>query len=117
MKKKILITSLLAGMLFTNTACEDNKEEFLSDFSTILYFKQSGETPLTLYKTGETTNYKLTVNKAGSELNSTTEVAISVLDKAALDIYNLENRTEYELLPNDCYQIDQTAMSFAATDL
>lgn len=117
MKKKILITSLLAGMLFTNTACEDNKEEFLSDFSTILYFKQSGETPLTLYKTGETTNYKLTVNKAGSELNSTTEVAISVLDKAALDIYNLENRTEYELLPNDCYQIDQTAMLFAATDL
>lgn len=116
MKKKIVITSLLAGMLFTHTACEDNKEEFLSDFSTILYFKQSGETPLTLYKTGEKTTYTLTVNKAGSELNSTAEVSVGVLDKAALDIYNLENSTDYELLPGDCYRIDGTNLSFAATD-
>lgn len=117
MKKKILIISLLAGMLFTHSACEDNKEEFLSDFSTILYFKQSGEVPLTLYKTGEKTSYKLTVDKAGSNLNSTAEVTISVLDKASLDIYNLENRTNYELLPEGCYTLDQTTLSFASSDL
>lgn len=116
MKEKILVALLMMGIVFTHSACDDNKNEFLSDFSTILYFKQSGEVPLTLYKTGEKASYRLTVNKAGSELNSTAEAAVTVLDKAALEIYNLENRTEYELLPSSCYQIDLTALSFDATE-
>ena len=56
MKKYICYYLLLAvSLLFTQSACEDGKDEFLSDFSTILYFRDSGAISMTLYKTGEKT--------------------------------------------------------------
>ena len=53
MKKNILLAALAAGLLVIPTACEDNRDEFLSDFSTIFYFRNSGELSVTIYKTGE----------------------------------------------------------------
>ena len=68
--KKILMISLLFSLTVGFVACDDNKDEYLSDYSTIVYFRNSGEIPLTLYKTGEDTEYQLTVNKSGSDLAS-----------------------------------------------
>lgn len=61
-EKNILFAILATSCLLTHTACEDGKDEYLSDFSTILYFRNSGELPLTVYKTGEiqTTSLLLT---------------------------------------------------------
>ena len=93
--KKILMISLLFSLTVGFVACDDNKDEYLSDYSTIVYFRNSGEIPLTLYKTGEDTEYQLTVNKSGSDLASVTDVEVAVLDDAALDAYNAQNGTSY----------------------
>lgn len=116
MKKNILVV-LLGTFLLTQTACEDNKSEFLSDFGTILSFRNSGEIPLTLYKTGENTEYTITVNKSGSELGTTTQVSVSVMDEAALNIYNAEHGTTYKALPATCYAYQNAQLQFAGSDL
>ncbi len=56
------------------------KGEFLSDYSTILYFRNNGEILVSLYKTGEDGDYQLVINKSGSDLGSITEVEIEVSD-------------------------------------
>lgn len=45
--KKILMISLLFSLTVGFVACDDNKDEYLSDYSTIVYFRNSGEIPLT----------------------------------------------------------------------
>ena len=74
MRKNILLVSFVSAFLLTQTACEDGKDEFLDDFSTILYFRNSGEIPVSVYNTGEDANYQVVINKGGSELNAVTEV-------------------------------------------
>ena len=63
MRKNILLVSFVSAFLLTQTACEDGKDEFLDDFSTILYFRNSGEIPVSVYNTGEDANYQ--VDKQG----------------------------------------------------
>ena len=52
MRKNILLVSFVSAFLLTQTACEDGKDEFLDDFSTILYFRNSGEIPVSVYNRG-----------------------------------------------------------------
>ena len=115
--KKILMISLLFSLTAGFMACEDQKDEFLSDYSTILYFRNSGEMPLTLYKTGEDTAYQLTVNKSGSDRSSTTEVEVAVLDDAALEAYNVQNGTSFVKLPENCYQLADNQLVFDSDNL
>lgn len=117
MKKKILFISLAAALLLTHSACEDGKDEYLSDFSTILYFRNSGEIPLSVYRTGDDTNYKVIINKSGSSLNAVTEVNVNVMDDAALAIYNAEQQTSYKALPANCYELEATKFSFSGKEL
>ena len=63
MRGNNIYMSMLLGLLVLITSCDDNKDEFLSDFDTIFYFLNSGEQNLTLYKTGENTDYAVTINK------------------------------------------------------
>ena len=100
--KKILMISLLFSLTVGFVACDDNKDEFLSDYSTILYFRNSGEVPLTLYKTGEDTEYQLTVNKSGSDRSSVTDVEVAVLDDSVLDAYTMHKTG---LLTSSCRRI------------
>lgn len=117
-KNTLLLGSLMSLMLLTQTACEDNKDEYISDYSTVLYFKNSGDVPVTLYRTGEDDNYKLVIDKAGSDLKAQTEVTATVLDNTALAIYNSENGTDYHLLPANCYEVaENTTVSFGSSDL
>jgi hypothetical protein len=46
MRKNILLVSFVSAFLLTQTACEDGKDEFLDDFSTIVYITQ-GKMPTT----------------------------------------------------------------------
>lgn len=115
--KKILMALCLFGFLLAHTGCEDNKDEFLGDYDTILYFKNSGAQALTLYKTGVDTEYRLIVDKAGSNAAASTDVNINVMDASALDIYNAENGTSYRALPAACYELGATNLAFASGDL
>ncbi|OJX88387.1 MAG: carbohydrate-binding protein [Paludibacter sp. 47-17] len=115
-KKNIWIGITLCGLLLTGTACNDNKEEFLNDFSTILSIKQNGEVPLTLYKTGQDTQHHLVINKGGSNYGASTSVEVEVLNEDALKLYNSENSTNYVALPASCYTLERTQFSFSSNE-
>lgn len=108
MKTKGLIISVFIGLLFLFNSCESNKDEFLSDFSTILYFVDSGEVPLTLYKTGEDGDYQLSIYKAGSKSKASASATVKVMGADELAAYNLEKGTKYTLLPQEYYQISSS---------
>lgn len=117
MRKHIFYFMLAAVALFTQSACEDGKDEFLSDYSTILYFRDSGRIDMTLYKTGEKATAQLSVAKAGSELGAVTGVDVNVWSEAALEAYNAENGTNYRMLPSGCYEVSASHLDFASSDL
>lgn len=118
MKKKIIFVSLITALMMTHTACEDEKGDYLSDFSTILGFRNSGEIPLDIYSTGDDADYQVVVSKGGSELHATTEVSVGIMDDAALAIYNAEQWTSYKALPATCYELKgETALAFGESDL
>ena len=108
MKTKGLIISVFIGLLFLFNSCESNKDEFLSDFSTILYFVDSGEVPLTLYKTGEDGDYQVSIYKAGSKSKASASAKVKVMGADELAAYNFENGTKYTLLPQEYYQINSS---------
>lgn len=117
MKKNILLTALAAGLLMIPTACEDNKDEFLSDFSTIFYFRNSGEIALTPYITGDDTYYMLIVNKSGSDLGATASVDVSIMSDASLQAYNTRYGYNYQAYPASCYNFERTTLQFGPADL
>ena len=89
----------------------------MSDFSTIVYFRNSGELPLTIYKTGENTDYQLIVNKSGSELEASTSLNIGIMSDASLTAYNASEGVNYKALPASCYSFDSSPLQFGAADL
>lgn len=117
MKKNILFAILATSCLLTHTACEDGKDEYLSDFSTILYFRNSGELPLTVYKTGENTDYQLIVNKSGSTLGATASIDVGIMSDASLAAYNAAEGVNYKALPSTCYTFNNASLQFGAADL
>lgn len=117
MKKNILLTALAVGLLIVPTACEDNRDEFLSDFSTILYFRNSGEIALTTYITDENANYTLIVNKSGSDLGAVSSVDVNIMSKASLQAYNTEYGYDYQAFPASCYKFERTTLEFGSADL
>lgn len=116
MKKSILYIALLL-FTFLQTSCEDNKEQYLEDYSTILYFRNSGEIEHTIYKTEEMSQYVVSVVKAGSDQNAVTSVDIKIMDEAMLADYNAGHGTRYKALPTDCYSIVTGNLSFSSLDL
>lgn len=121
MKNKLFIITLLIGtLLFCMTSCDDNKSEFLDDYSTILYFVQSGEQELPIYRTGENTTLSISVNKAGSNLSTSSSAQVVALTQEELDAYNAANfiAAELILLPSECYQIlTSTSVQFGSKEL
>ncbi|MDR2563778.1 MAG: DUF1735 domain-containing protein [Prevotellaceae bacterium] len=116
--KKYLLTALFAACcLAATTSCDDNKAEFLDEYNTILYLRNSGEIPLTLYKTGEIFDYRVIVNKAGYNLKSTASVDVGVMDQATLDAYNAANYTSYRCMPDDCFGFVGGKAMFGKSDM
>ena len=103
MKNKLLTIALTAACFLTYIACDDNKDEFLDEFSTILSFRNCDEIEVEVYNTGENGEYQLIVNKSGAQLGTVTRASIDVMDKALLEIYNEQNGKDYQLYPEDCY--------------
>lgn len=117
MKNKILTATLAATCWLAYSACEDGKDEYLNDFSTILSFRNCDEIPLTVYRTGENSNYQLIVNKSGVSSNNTAFASIEIMDEATLSIYNAENGKSYKKYPEDCYSFNGNKLiEFGATE-
>ncbi|MDR1004540.1 MAG: DUF1735 domain-containing protein [Prevotellaceae bacterium] len=117
MKKYMIVLSLIAAGLIVPTACEDNRDEYLSDFDTILYLRDSGEQLYTVYKTGEDTTYIVSVDKAGWKDKATAQVKIRVMDDAALTAFNVLDGSSYKAFPAELYSFTGGQLDFAGKDL
>lgn len=115
--KKFCLQITLLGALLAYTACEDGKNEYLSDFSSIIYFRNSGEIPLTIYDTGEKTDYNLIVNKAGSNLGAVASCGVKVMNESDLMRYNEVEGLNYKALPRVCYDFEDCEMHFTSDEL
>lgn len=117
MKNSIIITLFCFIMSLTYIGCEDGKDEYLSDFSTILYFRNSGEIGVTIYKIGSNADYELIINKAGSDLGATASVEVGIMSEASLTAYNSSEGVDYKLLPSTCYTLSDQKIEFGSSDL
>ena len=105
--------ALLAGL----TGCEDTRSDYMEEFKTLVCFRNSGEQTLSLYLTGENTLYDIPICKSGRNLDATATAQIVAMDQAQLDIYNLENLTDYVQLPASCYKfLTPTEFTFTSRD-
>lgn len=116
MKKRIIFASLIGLFLF-GTSCEDNRDEYLSDYDTRMYFRNSDLQTQDCYITGDPTNYTVSIVKAGSDLSALSDASVSLMDETQLQIYNDENVTNYSLLPSNCYSLSgDLKMNFTSND-
>jgi len=118
MKKNILLSVAAGIVLLAQTSCEDYNKEYLDEAVTTLYFKNSGEIPLTLYRAGLDDTYKVVVDKTGYDLTTETDAKIVLLDQVDLDVYNEEQGKNYKLLPSDCFALPASLdCNFGSSDL
>lgn len=101
---------------FQWSCTDDGKDEFLDEFDTILYFRNSGELPLTFYETGDNAVYELTVNKAGSNYGATAFVDLRTMTDEEVEAYNAKWGTEYKALPQSCFGYDVNHLDFSTAD-
>lgn len=96
---------LLGGIVIAGLCgCEDNKGEYLDDYSLRVYFRNGGTQDITLYSVGENTDYEIPVCKGGSDLHAPVGTRLAVMEQAQLDIYNMSEKTNYRQLPANCYE-------------
>jgi hypothetical protein len=103
MKKIFLITT---GILLLTVfgSCEDNRRQNLVPDK--VYLVKTGLNIEESFDIGEKYITHIWANKSG--LNNTSGALTFSVDPAALEKYNVENNTNLELLPANCYSIAQT---------
>ena len=109
MKKNLLHILLLSTAVFgTLLSCESYRESGLEEYQTMAYFRNGGEQPLALYRTGEDGIYSIPVVKAGRNLSGTISVEVIPLDQDRITLYNAANYTDYTAIPRYLYSfLDQ----------
>lgn len=117
MKKKYL-ASLLFGLLFVNTACEevDKNEIYQEDFHKILYLKNTGVMDVTLYKTGEHTDYPVSIVKAGAFPELTADVYLESMTEAELAEYCASRGLDLKKVPESCFSLQERDVHFGSED-
>lgn len=110
------INKIIAGVLLLGSliACEDKREDYMDPYATTLYITNSGESDITLYRTGESTLYRLGIYKAGAFNDTKASAEVNVMDAANLQLYNAENGTSYKMLPQNCYSVSGSKVNFGS---
>lgn len=115
--RKSIVYIALCTLAFVQVSCEDNREQYLDDYSTILYFRDSGEIEYPINKPEETADYTISVVKAGSDKGAVTAVDMKLMDEGLLAEYNESNGTHYKVLPSACYTMETGKLAFNAADM
>ena len=112
---KILISTALLGSLFL-FGCDGYKDHVPAEFSRILALKQTGEQPITLYTTGETGDYTVTILKGGTDPSADASAEFRVMTSAEMDEYNARTGKLYQAIPLDMFSIDNPTISFSGDE-
>lgn len=104
--KRILYITALAGWMLCNTSCENYDETKIpEEYHKVLILQSAGEQAITLYRTGEDSNYQMCIIKAGSEDGLSAEAQV-VVDEEWMNQYNEDNAEHYVILPSEYYSFD-----------
>lgn len=114
--KKLIYSIALTVLALLNTSCESYEEtEIPEEYHKVLILQSAGEQPLTLYRTGEDSEYSLCIIKAGSVDGLTANVNLEITEEW-LNKYNEDNGKTFTLLPYDLYELKNTNVFFAEND-
>ena len=98
--KHISIALCLCGMILMNTSCDNYDDTYPQEYEKILSLQTTGEQAVDLYKTGEATNYSITVIKSGSQPTLTASAHIGAMEQSILrSISPREVWTMWQCLP------------------
>lgn len=112
MKKSFLI-SLLCGLVFIYTACDEYDDTYPAEYHKIMSLKQIGEESMNLYNTGQDATFDITVMKSGYDPSLTAQAELTVLSDEALKEYN----EDYTILPSTTYTIEGREIDFQPGEL
>lgn len=117
MEKKYLV-SLLFGLLLVMSACEDvdKSEIYQEEFHKILYLKTPGIIDMTLYKTGDDTEYDFSIVQAGAFPDLTADVQVGAMSEEELRAYCEPRGLNMTRLPEGCYDFSETNIHFNSED-
>ncbi|MDR0332760.1 MAG: DUF1735 domain-containing protein [Dysgonamonadaceae bacterium] len=111
MQKNILSILFVVAMLFV-ISCEDTRLDNIS--LPKLYIPQSGEVEQVIFRTGEPFVLRLGVTKTGhDEVQVPATAIVNIKSEAELNVYNLNNNTNYRRLPDDCFHVSVTSLNFS----
>ncbi len=111
--KNSLLISLLCGLVFIYTACDEYDDTYPAEYHKIISLKQTGEESMNLYNTGQDASFDITVMKSGYDPSLTAQAKLTVLSDEALKEYN-EN---YTILPSTTYTIEGSEINFQPDEL
>lgn len=96
-------------MAFGATSCEDPGDpQFENDeFTSVLYLKDYGQVPVDFYNVNEDIIYSTGIGKGGTDPSIERSGLLNVFTQEEMDMYNLENGTDFIILPADCYEFTQ----------
>ena len=112
--KKIAFFSL--AVMLTLSACESYDDIIPAEYNKILSIKDGGEQNLTLYNSGEQTEYNITTIKAGADPSQVAQATLSVMNVQQFEAYLAEVGRTFQILPADCYGLADNEMNFTSSD-
>lgn len=116
MKNRILYLALMVIALGLSS-CESFEDVTPpAEYNKILSMKVYGEQNITLYQTGEDTEYPITVIKSGADPQATANASVEVMNENEFNQYLEDTGMDYKMLPSDCYQLSDGSMEFGSED-
>ena len=116
MKKLTYHFAALAGLILLNTSCENYDETKIPEkYHKVLVLQSAGEQDLTLYRTGEDSDYPMCIIKAGSE-DGLSAKATLVIDQEWLEQYNEDNSKHFVILPSEYYSMETQSIQIAGQE-
>ena len=114
--KHISIALCLCGMILMNTSCDNYDDTYPQEYEKILSLQTTGEQAVDLYKTGEATNYSITVIKSGSQPTLTASAHIGAMDAVNFEKYISERGLDYVAMPANCYSFNMEELDYSSAE-
>lgn len=114
MKTKLSFYLISFMFFFLNTSCveKDSHYELYREFKPIFLFEEYGDIKYLFYNVDSDNSYKMKVLKGGINPNSTGTVDLVIMSQDELNEYNMLNKCDCKLLPQEYFEIDNTRLEF-----
>lgn len=103
--RKTLYTSILSGLLLILNGCDNYDKLIPAQYQKVMYLNENGIKELTLYRTGQDTEYTLSVIKTGNNPAAIAQGQIELMQDDKLQIISEQKGIHYKKLPANCFTL------------